>query len=163
MPRRRKCHRARSECRENLLRSQDPNPGRATEPLDDGLTLLLLRAQLLPQHTLLLLHQIQARQGLPQQTPAHLIQIPLQRIRELLGRGAHPRVGQRGHLCSRLPALGQRLQDPLASQMNPIHERIFAHFPVSYYWSTYQSEWAMDPVVLAPILSSKQMCKPFCH
>jgi hypothetical protein len=38
------------------------------------------------------------------------------------------------------------LLDGVASQLNPIHERIFAHFPASYYWSTYQSEWAMDLV-----------------
>src|SRR5258708_36198744 len=38
------------------------------------------------------------------------------------------------------------LLDGVANQLNPIHERIFARFPVNYYWSTYQSEWAMDLV-----------------
>jgi len=36
--------------------------------------------------------------------------------------------------------------DPIASQLNPVHEQIFAKYPVSYYWSTYQSEWAIDVV-----------------
>ncbi len=43
-----------------------------------------------------------------------------------------------------------RLLDAVASQLNPIHERIFARFPVNYYWSTYQSEWAMDMVFRDP-------------
>src|SRR5258706_11534447 len=38
------------------------------------------------------------------------------------------------------------LLDGVAHQLNPIHERIFARFPVNYYGSTYQSEWAMDLV-----------------
>jgi hypothetical protein len=38
------------------------------------------------------------------------------------------------------------LLDGVANQLNPIHEQIFARFPVNYYWSTYQSEWAMDLV-----------------
>src|SRR5260370_7486794 len=38
------------------------------------------------------------------------------------------------------------LLDGVANKLNPIHERIFARFPVNYYWSTYQSEWAMDLV-----------------
>jgi hypothetical protein len=33
----------------------------------------------------------------------------------------------------------------LAQQLNPIHGEIFQH-PVPYYWSTYQSEWAIDIV-----------------
>jgi hypothetical protein len=34
----------------------------------------------------------------------------------------------------------------LARELNPVHARMFRHFPVSYYWTTYQSEWAMDVV-----------------
>lgn len=34
----------------------------------------------------------------------------------------------------------------LARELNPTHEAIFRRFQVSYYWSTYQSEWASDVV-----------------
>jgi len=32
----------------------------------------------------------------------------------------------------------------IAVMLNPIHEEIFRHFHVNYYWTTHQSEWAMD-------------------
>jgi hypothetical protein len=32
----------------------------------------------------------------------------------------------------------------VAKQLDPIHGEIFQKHPVSYYWSTYQSEWAID-------------------
>ena len=38
------------------------------------------------------------------------------------------------------------LLDGVAKQLNPIHGEIFQKHPVSYYWSTYQSEWAIDIV-----------------
>jgi hypothetical protein len=38
-------------------------------------------------------------------------------------------------------ALGQ-----LARELNPLHARMLRNFPVSYYWTTYQSEWAIDVV-----------------
>lgn len=34
----------------------------------------------------------------------------------------------------------------IAREMNPVHAQIFGNFPVSYYWTTYQSEWAIDVV-----------------
>lgn len=34
--------------------------------------------------------------------------------------------------------------DELASWINPIHKKIFEPWPQSYYWCTYQSEWATD-------------------
>jgi len=37
-----------------------------------------------------------------------------------------------------------KLLDGVAQQLNPIHGEIFQKHPVSYYWSTYQSEWAID-------------------
>lgn len=37
-----------------------------------------------------------------------------------------------------------RLLDGIAQQLNPAHREIFQRHPVSYYWSTYQSEWAID-------------------
>jgi hypothetical protein len=36
------------------------------------------------------------------------------------------------------------LLDGVAKQLDPIHGEIFQKHPVSYYWSTYQSEWAID-------------------
>jgi len=39
-----------------------------------------------------------------------------------------------------------KLLDGVARQLNPIHGEIFHKHPVSYYWSTYQSEWAIDIV-----------------
>ena len=34
----------------------------------------------------------------------------------------------------------------IAANLNPSHSDIFRHFPVDYYWATYQSEWASDIV-----------------
>ena len=39
-----------------------------------------------------------------------------------------------------------KLLDGVAQQLNPVHGEIFQKHPVSYYWSTYQSEWAIDVV-----------------
>ena len=36
------------------------------------------------------------------------------------------------------------LLDGIACQLNPIHAEIFDAWPLSYYWSTHQSEWATD-------------------
>jgi len=36
------------------------------------------------------------------------------------------------------------LLDDIARTVNPIHDEIFRAHPTSYYWSTYQSEWAID-------------------
>jgi len=38
------------------------------------------------------------------------------------------------------------LLNGFAGQLNPLHERIFEHYPVSYYWTAYQTEWATDIV-----------------
>lgn len=38
------------------------------------------------------------------------------------------------------------LLNGFACQLNPIHERIFEHYPASYYWMVHQSEWATDIV-----------------
>jgi hypothetical protein len=43
-----------------------------------------------------------------------------------------------------LKANWPRLLDRVARQLNPLHGDIFQKCPVSYYWSTYQSEWAID-------------------
>jgi hypothetical protein len=56
----------------------------------------------------------------------------------------------------RHPELAQRLMDRqvrsdwpgllngIARSLNPQHTAMFAAFPMEYYWSTYQSEWATD-------------------
>lgn len=45
---------------------------------------------------------------------------------------------------TQLQAKWPELLDGIGGQLNPIHDKIFQHFPVGYYWSTYQSEWATD-------------------
>lgn len=47
---------------------------------------------------------------------------------------------------TQLEANWSELLDGIARLLNPIHDEIFRRFPVSYYWSTYQSEWATDIV-----------------
>ena len=32
----------------------------------------------------------------------------------------------------------------MARELNPVHAQIFGDFPMNYYWTTYQSEWAID-------------------
>lgn len=39
-----------------------------------------------------------------------------------------------------------KVLDPIAEQLNPAHQTIFEKHPIPYYWSTYQSEWAIDTV-----------------
>jgi hypothetical protein len=38
------------------------------------------------------------------------------------------------------------LLDGIARRLNPIHDQIFQAYPTNYYWSTFQSEWAIDIV-----------------
>ena len=40
----------------------------------------------------------------------------------------------------------QQLLAEMAHQLNPIHSEIFQRYPVNYYFSTYQIEWATDLV-----------------
>jgi hypothetical protein len=37
-------------------------------------------------------------------------------------------------------------RNEIADQLNPMHAEVFAKYPLSYYWSTYLSEWASDVV-----------------
>jgi hypothetical protein len=39
-----------------------------------------------------------------------------------------------------------KLLNGIVQQLNPIHTEIFSKHPISYYWSTYQHEWALDVV-----------------
>jgi len=34
----------------------------------------------------------------------------------------------------------------LASALNPIHDSVFEGYPIQYYWTTYQHEWAVDVI-----------------
>jgi hypothetical protein len=36
------------------------------------------------------------------------------------------------------------LLEGIAGLLNPLHDQIFHAYPTSYYWSTFQSEWAID-------------------
>jgi hypothetical protein len=38
----------------------------------------------------------------------------------------------------------------VARAMNPLHERIFEPWPMDYYWSAYQTEWATDVLFKDP-------------
>lgn len=38
----------------------------------------------------------------------------------------------------------KQLLDSLAPALNPLHRQIFKPWPLTYYWSVYQSEWATD-------------------
>jgi hypothetical protein len=60
------------------------------------------------------------------------------------------------------PALAQRLMDEqlatewpaeltqIARWLNPLHDEIVAPWPMDYYWSAYQTEWATDLVFDSP-------------
>jgi hypothetical protein len=37
-----------------------------------------------------------------------------------------------------------QLLQPIARQLNPTHDDLFARLPIEYYWSSYQTEWATD-------------------
>ncbi len=39
-----------------------------------------------------------------------------------------------------------KLLDGVAEQLNPLHRVMFEKYPLSYYWTTYQSEWAIDVI-----------------
>jgi len=49
-------------------------------------------------------------------------------------------------LDRQLRANWPKLLNGIAQQLNPIHRELFKKHPVGYYWSTYQSEWAIDVV-----------------
>lgn len=43
-----------------------------------------------------------------------------------------------------------KLLDAVAQRLNPVHDELFPSFPISYYWWTYQSEWASDVLFRCP-------------
>jgi hypothetical protein len=38
------------------------------------------------------------------------------------------------------------LLNSFSGQLNPLHESLFEHYPIDYYWTCYQSEWDTDIV-----------------
>lgn len=68
---------------------------------------------------------------------------------------ANPKLAQRlmsEQLCTDWPSA----LSSIARSINPLHEEIFAPWPMDYYWSAYQTEWATDitfndPAALATI------------
>jgi hypothetical protein len=38
----------------------------------------------------------------------------------------------------------------IAIELNPIHDELFQHFPTSYYWCVFESEWATDTMFRSP-------------
>ena len=65
------------------------------------------------------------------------------------------------------PRLAQRLMDRqlrtdwpealsrIARSMNPLHREIFEPYPMDYYWSAYQTEWATDLLFRDPATLAK--------
>lgn len=65
------------------------------------------------------------------------------------------------------PGLAQRLMDQqletawpealrrIARSMNPLHRKIFEPYPMDYYWSGYQTEWATDLLFPDPATLAK--------
>ena len=43
-----------------------------------------------------------------------------------------------------------KLLDGIAQRLNPVHDEMFAAFPIQYYWCVYQSEWATDVLFRDP-------------
>jgi hypothetical protein len=63
---------------------------------------------------------------------------------------------------TQLQANWPELLDRIANGLNPIHDEIFQRFPLPYYWSTYQSEWATD-VVFRKAEDLKRLYPLFVH
>ncbi|MDB5400458.1 MAG: hypothetical protein JWQ55_2476 [Rhodopila sp.] len=59
--------------------------------------------------------------------------------------------GQAQHLMAQqVRSDWPELLNDIAHGLNPEHAAMFAAFPMDYYWSTYQSEWATDVLFRAP-------------
>jgi hypothetical protein len=55
------------------------------------------------------------------------------------------------------------LLNGIACSLNPMHRTMFAGFPIEYYWSTYQSEWATDILFRDPAVLSRLYPKLVHH
>jgi hypothetical protein len=63
---------------------------------------------------------------------------------------------------TQLQANWPELLDEIAHRLNPIHDDIFRCFPLRYYWSTYQSEWATD-IVFGKAEELRRLYPRFIH
>ena len=54
-----------------------------------------------------------------------------------------PQAAQR-LMYQQVQAAWPDLLNAIARSLNPLHQAMLQQFPVEYYWSTYQSEWATD-------------------
>jgi hypothetical protein len=43
-----------------------------------------------------------------------------------------------------------RVLEPIAAQVHPLYRRLFPDFPIDYYWSCQDSEWASDVMFKSP-------------
>jgi hypothetical protein len=43
-----------------------------------------------------------------------------------------------------------KILDPIAARVHPIHRKMFVDFPLDYYWSCQDSEWASDIMFKSP-------------
>jgi hypothetical protein len=74
---------------------------------------------------------------------------PFKRVDNCFTALGNPKLAQRlmdEHLKTRWP----EALDAIARSVNPLHEEIFAPWPMDYYWSAYQTEWATDVVFRDP-------------
>ncbi len=55
----------------------------------------------------------------------------------------NPALAQR-LIDQQLSVSWKRLLDSLARTLNPLHRQVFKSWPLTYYWSAYQPEWATD-------------------
>lgn len=53
-------------------------------------------------------------------------------------------------LASQLTTEWPTVLKEIARWLNPLHDEIFAAFPMDYYWSAYQTEWATDVMFRDP-------------
>jgi hypothetical protein len=45
---------------------------------------------------------------------------------------------------SQLEVNWPEILNPIIRQINPVHDQLFEKFPIEYYWTVHQSEWATD-------------------
>lgn len=61
----------------------------------------------------------------------------------------HPALAQR-LMDRQLTTAWPRALDALARRVNPLHAEVFQPWPMTYYWSAYQTEWATDLLFTTP-------------
>lgn len=53
--------------------------------------------------------------------------------------------------------------NPIMAQVHPLHDRLFADYPMAYYWSCQDSEWASDILFKSPEALSNLYPHLICH